>query len=222
MYESVVFDVDGVLLRHHDDGPDVYADAVVEAFRTFNVDPPTSDVKAFVGTATLDGMREVCKRHGVDFEAFWPERERRVSALQRRMMERGERVLYDDCSVLSELAASHALGVVSNNQHETVAFMVDHFGIGDRFDAVYGRDPTVEGFRRIKPDVHYVERALADLDTRSALFVGDSAADVLAAHEAGLDSAFVWRNHREGYDLPEDPTYEVDRLTELDGIVRKE
>lgn len=221
MYDSVVFDLDGVLLRHHDDGPDVFTDAVAEAFRTFDADPPPSDIEVFVGTATLDGMREVCERHGVDFEAFWPERERRVSALQQQMMERGERVLYDDCSVLSELAASHALGVVSNNQHETVAFMVDHFGLDDRFDAVYGRDPTVEGFRRTKPDVHYVERALADLDTRSALFVGDSVADVLAAHEAGLDSVFVRRDHREGYDLPEDPTYEVDRLTGLDEIVRE-
>jgi HAD superfamily hydrolase (TIGR01549 family) len=219
MYESVVFDVDGVLLQRHADHPDVYADGVVEAFRSFDCDPPASDLKAFFGSATLDGMREACERHGLDFEAFWPERERRVSALQRQMMAEGERVLYDDCSVLPELAETHALGIVSNNQHETIEFMVEHFGLTDHFDAVYGREPTVEGFRRTKPDTHYVERALADLDADSALFVGDSSADVLAAHEAGLDSAFVWRDHRADYELPEEPTHEIDRLTELTDIV---
>ena len=222
MYESVVFDVDGVLLRRHADHPDVYGDAVAEAFRAFDLDPPRSDVEACFGTATLDEMTAVCERHGVAFETFWPERERRVSALQRRMMERGERVLYDDCSVLAELAEAHTLGVVSNNQHATIEFVVEHFGLDDRFDAVYGRDPTVEGFERTKPDTHYLERALADLGTRSALYVGDSGVDVLAAHEAGLDSAFVWRNHRDGYELPEEPTHEIDRLTELTDVVAGE
>ncbi|WP_132060649.1 HAD family hydrolase [Halorussus amylolyticus] len=222
MYESVVFDVDGVLLQRHADHPDVYGEAVAKTFRSFDVDPPASDVEEFIGSATVEGMRAVCERHGVDFETFWPERERTVSKLQQRMMEDGERVLYDDCSVLPELADSHALGVVSNNQHETISHMVEHFGLGDHFETVYGRDPTVAGFERMKPDIHYVERALDDLGTRSALYVGDSAADVIAARRAGLDSAFVWRDHRADYELPEEPTHEIDRLTELTDVVAEE
>mgnify|MGYP006282860777 FL=1 len=217
MYESVVFDVDGVLLRPHADHPGVYHSAVEEAFRAFDVTPPASDVEAFFGGSekTLDGMRRVCERHGVDFEAFWPERERQSSKLQRRMMERSERELYDDCSVLSPLAETHDLGLVSNNQHATVEFMLDHFGLDDHFETAYGRTPTVEGYQRTKPDAYYLERALDDLGTRSALYVGDSASDVVAAHRAGLDSAFVWRDHRSGYELPAEPTHEIDRLTEL-------
>lgn len=222
MYESVVFDVDGVLLQRHADHPDVYGEAVAEAFRAFDADPPAADVEEFIGSATVEGMRAVCERHGVDFETFWPERERRVSRLQQRMMEDGERVLYDDCSVLPELAETHPLGLVSNNQRETIRHMVRHFALEDHFETVYGRDPHVEGFERMKPETHYLERALDDLGTRSALYVGDSAADVIAARRAGLDSAFVWRDHREGYELPEEPTYEIDRLTELREIVRKE
>ena len=222
MYESVVFDVDGVLLERHADHPDVYGEAVTETFWAFDVDPPAADVEEFIGSATVEGMRAVCERHGVDFETFWPERERTVSRLQQRMMEDGERALYDDCSVLPELAETHALGLVSNNQHETIRHMVGHFALEDHFDTVYGRDPHVEGFERMKPETHYLERALDDLGTRSALYVGDSAADVVAAHRAGLDSAFVWRAHREGYELPEEPTYEIDRLTELREIVQKE
>lgn len=219
MYDAVVFDVDGVLLGRHADHPDVYGEGVAETFRSFDLDPSARDVAAFYGTATLEGMRRVCDRHGIALERFWPERERRVSALQQRMMERGERVLYDDCTVLSTLADGHDLGLVSSNQQETISFMVEHFGLADHFEAVYGREPTVDGFRRTKPDTHYVERALEDLDTRSALFVGDSAADVVAAGRAGLDSAFVRRPHRDGYALPEAPTYDIARLTELADIV---
>lgn len=219
MYDSVVFDVDGVLLRRHADHPDVYGDAVSAAFREFGVDPPDADIQAFVGSATVEGMETVCERHGVDFETFWPERERRVSELQQRMMDRGERVLYDDCSVLQELTSTHTLGLVSNNQHETIRYMVRHFSLDDRFETIYGRDAHVEGFERMKPETYYLERALDDLGTRSALYVGDSAADVVAAHRAGLDSAFVWRSHREGYELPEEPTHEIDRLTELTDVV---
>lgn len=221
MYDAVVFDVDGVLLRRPADHPDAYLDAVAEAFESFDLDPPAGDVEAFVGTATLDGMRRVCERHGVDLERFWPERERRVSALQQRMMERSERDLYDDCTVLSTLSAGHDLGLVSSNQQETISFMVEHFGLEDHFDAVYGREPTVDGFRRTKPDTHYVDRALDDLGSRSALFVGDSADDVIAASRAGLDSAFVRRSHRADYTLPEAPSYEIDRLTELVDVVRE-
>ncbi|WP_135855348.1 HAD family hydrolase [Halorussus salinus] len=222
MYDSVVFDVDGVLLRRHADHPDVYGEAVAETFRAFDADPTPEERDAFFGTAAVPEMRAVCERHGVAFEEFWPERERRVSKLQQGMMERGERDLYDDCSVLPALAKGHDLGIVSNNQHETIAFMVEEFDLGDHFGAVYGRDPTVEGFRRMKPETHYLERALDDLGTRSALYVGDSAADVLAASEAGLDSAFVRRPHRDGYSLPEEPTYEIDRLTELRSLVAGE
>ncbi len=221
MYESVVFDVDGVLLRPHADHPDVYRDAVVTAFQSFDVTPPASDVEAFFGGASksLDSMRQVCERHGVDFESFWPKRERESANLQRRMMERRERDLYDDCAVVATLAETHDLGLVSNNQHATVEFMVDHFGLDDHFETAYGRSPTIEGYRRTKPDTHYIERALEDLGTRSALYVGDSASDVVAAHRAGLDSAFVWRDHRNDYELSEEPTHEIDRLTQLADLV---
>lgn len=221
VYDSVVFDLDGVLLLRHAQYPEVYEDAVREAFRAFDVDPSPTELEPFVGGASksLEGMQAVCERHGVDFEAFWPERERRSSALQRRMMERGERTLYDDHTILGTLAETHDLGLVSNNQQATVDFVVDHFGLREHFGAVYGRPPTLEGYLRTKPDPHYLEEALADLGTRSALYVGDSASDVLAAHRAGLDSAFVRRDHRLDYELPRAPTFEVERLTDLTALV---
>lgn len=59
------------------------------------------------------------------------------------------------------------------------------------------------------PDVLWVE------GTDSALSVGDSGSDVLSAHRAGLDSAFVRRQHAREVELPVEPTHEVETL---DGV----
>lgn len=219
MYRSIVFDVDGVLLTRHPDNPAVYRQPVAETFREFGTEPSRTDLDAFVGSATVDGMQRVCDAHGVQFEEFWPRREHHVSTLQQHMMAQGERTLYDDCSVLAELSVTYDLGIVSNNQHTTIEQMVEQFELGAHFATSYGREPTVDGFRQMKPETHYLERALEDLGTRAALYVGDSTCDVVAAREAGLDSAFLWRSHRDGYDLGADPTYEIESLSELVGIV---
>lgn len=215
MYDALLFDVDGVLLGFPPD-PSAYREANAAAFRTFGAEPSDSELAVFTSTGkTVEQMREVCERHGVSFPELWAEREARSAALQRRMMVDGERELYDDHTALDDLAADHSVGLVSSNQQETVDFVVEHFGLGAYVDAAHGRDPTVEGFCRIKPDPYYVERALADLGGGEALLVGDSESDVRAADAAGIDSAFVWRPHREGYELDADPTYEIENLGEL-------
>lgn len=221
MYDSIIFDVDGVLLQHHPNTPAVYLDAVAEAFRTFDRQPPRADLDAFVGTATVDAMQGVCDRHDVAFEQFWRERERQVSAHQQMLMERGDRSLFEDAAVVEDLAATHRLGITSNNQQETVDFMVEHFDLGIHFDVVYGRTPSVDGFACRKPDPHYVERTLTELDTQSALFVGDSEADVLAADAAGLDAAYVQRRPEATLETEIEPRYVLDTLTELTDIVQR-
>ncbi len=43
---------------------------------------------------------------------------------------------------------------------------------------------------------------------------------MLAAANAGVDSAFVRRPHREGYALDAEPTHEIAGLDELPALVR--
>lgn len=61
VYEAIVFDVDGVLVRRHADYPDVYQQAVVEAFAAFDVDPDASDVDALAAEPrhVIDGLDEL-------------------------------------------------------------------------------------------------------------------------------------------------------------------
>ncbi len=205
-YDAVVFDNDGVIAEPTDRAP--LTDAVCAAFRDVGYDPDREAVERAVATSA--GPHETVDAVGggadVDFGEFWRRREERASAVQRRLVRDGGKELYDDITVLEEIEAR--LGMVSNNQHETVTFLVEYYGL-DFFETVHGREPTVAGAERKKPDPHYLERALSELGTRNALYVGDSQVDVEAARRAGVDSAFLRREHCAETDLAVEPTYDV-------------
>jgi len=206
-----VFDMDGVLLTMTDEG--VIDRAVREAFAAFGVEPTDEAVEPFA-RADATGLAVACEPHDLDPESVWPAREWAACWLQAREMDASRKRPYDD--VADALAAIDArLGLVSNNQHHTVGYALDRFGLDGAFETAYGRGHTVEALRRRKPDTHYLDRALSDLGTRDALYVGDSGVDVEAATRAGVDSAFVRRDHRADYPLRAEPDYEVPDLAAL-------
>jgi phosphoglycolate phosphatase len=213
-YEAVVFDNDGVIVELSDWSS--IRESVRETFVSFGVEPRDEDVEALLRT-TPEGLRAVCRHHDLDPAELWKRRDANASAVQQEAIRAGEKPLYDDVSALSTLPST--LGMVSNNQQETVSFIVEHFDL-PAFEVVYGREPTPEGIERKKPNGHYIERALEALDCapEEALYVGDSDVDVLAARSVGTDSAFIRRDHRVGYDLPVTPTHEIDSLHELEGL----
>lgn len=210
-YEAVVFDMDGVLLTMTDGA--VIDRAAREAFTAFGVEPTEEAIEPFV-RADADGLARACEPVGLDPDTVWPAREWAAAWLQAREMDAGRKRPYDE--VFDAIGALDArVGLVSNNQHHTVGYALDRFGLDDLFECAYGRGHTVDALRKRKPDPHYIDRALSDLGTRDALYVGDSAVDVEAAARAGVDSAFVRRDHRADYRLERDPAYEVSDLAAL-------
>ncbi|MFC7176960.1 HAD family hydrolase [Halosegnis marinus] len=216
-YDTVVFDNDGVLVgRTH---YDVLQDAAAETFSQFGVtDADPDHVDQMTIGATPTQVTRICRQYGLDPDHFWQERDSVLSAAQQTEARDGRKTPYDDLSALADLDTS--LGIVSSNQQETVDFLLDHFDIGDLFDTAYGRSPTLESLDLRKPNPHYIERALADLDGDSALFVGDNESDIKAAENAGIDSAFIRRPHREDWDLNVWPTWDIDGLDDLRDICR--
>ncbi len=210
-YDAVVFDNDGILARLTE--RDAVRSAIANTLVEFGVeDPPQEDIERLFGV-TIQDVLAICSKYDLDPADFWRRRDQNVAAAQIDLINDGEKGLYEDVSAINQLDVP--LGVVSNNQHETVEHVLEYHGLADRFRTVYGRQPTLEDVRRKKPQPYYLERALADLNADRALYVGDSQSDVLAAHRAGIDSAFVRRPHRRDVALDESPTYEVQSLDTL-------
>jgi HAD superfamily hydrolase (TIGR01549 family) len=207
-YDAVVFDNDGVIVEPTD--RDVLVDAVVDAFDAFGVSVDRSFAERTVAEDTVPV--ETARDHGIDPEAFWHHRELTASQAQQAHMRDGGKPLYGDVDTLDQFDVP--VGLVSNNQHATVEYVLAHHDL-DYFDVAHGRQPTLDGAARRKPDPHYLETALSDLDADHALYVGDSKKDVVAAHRAGVDSAFLRRPHVADTRLSVDPTYDVPDLETL-------
>ena len=213
-YDAVVFDNDGILTTPT--RREALLEAISGAYREVGVSaPPTEHVETLV-RPDVPSLREIAREHGVSADRLWEAREQAAIEVQTEEILAGRKRLYDDVAALEDLETPRA--IVSNNQHETISRIVEHFELTG-FDPWYGREPTVRGIERKKPTPYYLEKALADLETSEALYVGDSEIDVIAADACGIDSAFVWRSHREDYDLEVEPTYEIDSLEELPGLV---
>jgi HAD superfamily hydrolase (TIGR01549 family) len=215
VYDVVVLDHDGVLVGRTPF--DTLREAAWDAFVSVGVEDPdlahVDDVAVGVDPATLS---DICERYGMDPAEFWRVRDETASAAQIDAARKGLKTPYEDVDALRALDAS--LGVVSSNQQATIDALLDHFGLADRFEVAYGREPSVASLSRKKPSPYYIERALEELGADTALFVGDNESDVRAADNAGIDSAFVRRPHRRSTELSCQPTYEIDDLHDLVSI----
>ena len=215
-YDAVLFDSDGVLVD-----PPAYETQIEAARAAFGAvgihDADRDHLDAIVSGVTVDDLREIGAVYDLDPEALWDAREHHDERSQFGEFRAGVRDRYDDVTAIRDLPQSR--GVVSNNHHSTIEFVMDFFDLESLFDTYYGREKTIESLRLKKPNTHYLDRALADLDAESALYVGDNESDVVAAHRAEIDSAFVRRPHCRGVDLSVTPTYEVTDLYGVSEIV---
>ena len=213
-YDALVFDNDGVLTTPT--RRDALRRAIRNAFEHVGVTAPSENHVDTLFSPTVDSLRSIAKAHDVAPERLWEAREREAIEVQLAELENGHKRLYDDVDSVVSLEVSRA--IVSNNQHETIENIVDHFGLSG-FDPWLGREPSIDGIRRKKPRPYYLERVLADLEGERPLYVGDSRVDVAAASACGIDCAFIRRDHRDDYELPTEPTHEMDSLAELEPLV---
>lgn len=204
--------MDGVILKGPSTDPSVYdraADAVIDALQLEPTPKQRRNLRDH-GYATVEAA---CSALGVDPADFWRRKEAHASRLTADRIRSGERGLYEDIDVLPELADRTTLGLVSNNRHATAEFVADY--ISAPFTATRGRDPTPTGFRRRKPKPHYLLETLAELEIETGLYVGDRKTDVLAAERAGLEAAYLRREHNADEPLPPGAAYELESLTDL-------
>ncbi|MDG5776693.1 HAD-IA family hydrolase [Haloarculaceae archaeon H-GB2-1] len=214
-YDGLVFDMDGVLVEPT--RRPLLTWAVERTFLEFGVEHPDADLVASLCSSDVSHLQTVETRHGIDRGTFWERRERNAAAEQMAAMKRGEKALYDDAVLLDDVRVP--IGLVSNNQQETVEFVLDAHGVVETFDTAYGRYPSLVGARRAKPNAYYLERALDDLRCSTPLYVGDSAVDVAAAAAAGIDVALLRRPELPRIEPDIEPTHVIESLHELGPLV---
>ena len=214
MYDAVLLDNDGVVVGRT--RYEVLQEAAYDAFESLSVEPTPADVERITVGVSPEELLAVAEQYDVDPAELWAARDRAAHERQREEILAGRKDIYEDVSVLREVDAP--LGIVSSNQQATVDYVLEHFGVSGLFGTAYGREPTPDSLRKKKPNPHYLERALTELDADTALFVGDNESDIEAAHNAGIDSAFIRRPHRREFDLSVTPTYDVADLHELVAI----
>jgi HAD superfamily hydrolase (TIGR01549 family) len=213
---AVLFDMDGVLLEGRGTDPEVHARALDDLLDDRGLAVAAEHRAALSTYEYGDAFVDACAAIGVDPETFYTAREERSAA--RTVEHAAGRALFDDVDALDRLPDGVAVGLVSNNYHRTVRFVVDAFGL-DAFDAVRGREIGPTGFGRRKPDPHYIEATLDALGATDGVYVGDRETDVVAAGRAGLDGVFLRRDHNADVDLDVEPAAEVDGIEAVVDVV---
>lgn len=202
-YDCWLFDLDGTLVdvewRYVREVFDEVGDRLGREF---------TDREAEVLWHGLGGPRNALLRdRGVRVDAFWTA----FDAVADPETRASETFLYDDALFVGDL--DRPTGLVTHCPPEVTSVVLHEIGVADWFDAVVccGEDT---GW---KPDPSPVETALGELGatgSRSVL-AGDSAHDIGAAWNAGLDGVHVERHDPERRQQCVLGDYRVETLREL-------
>lgn len=176
---TVIFDLDGTLV---DSAPDMHAALNRVLIERGHPAVTLERLRSFVGHGVPTLVRRAMAAVGAAEDGFddWHD---------------GYMVCYGEgicvatqpyggvLDALDTLAArGHRLGVCTNKPQGLTEALLDGLGLGRRFGAVLGGDA---GFG-CKPDPAPLREVVARLGGGPAVMVGDSAADIGAAHAAGM------------------------------------
>lgn len=221
MYEAVLFDVDGVLLRGRQTDAGVYEAAARRIESEF--DAANGDiVDHLVSPVDVDAVRTACADAGVPADEVWARREALATAFELDHLDAGRRQPFGDIDHLRGL--DRPVGLVSSNRDGFVARVADRLSIPAQ--VTIGREPALEDFVRRKPEPDFLHRALDALGNPEAIYVGDRRTDTVAAGRAGIDAALLDRPDAQPLSEPRRqgetaarPIETIEGLDELDSLV---
>ena len=211
-YDSLILDHDGVLVSIVDSDTRIRTCCrrAADAFRDVGVVPDAETIEKLAFSVSPDELHSLSDRFDATPERLWRCRDDLLAAVLKDAARNGEKAPYPDVEVLSRLDVP--LGIASNNQHRIVSFVVEEHGLDDHFETIHAREPTLDSLDEKKPSPTYLRRAKADLGVSNPLYVGDKEKDVVAGKRAGIDVAFLRRDHNADRSLAVEPTHEVSSL----------
>jgi len=225
-YDGLVFDLDGVLLEYEPfDGDTIeevrdHRPAYIDAADTLQERYGLEDeqVPELFGYIDMDAVRSLADAVGEGVEDLWTERELAVARAKEQEVADG-RQLYDDVGAVADRIEDEPSAVVSNSQQGFVGGLAEAYPVFEGFDALYGKEESLDGFQRQKPAPDYIEAAMEETGMEDPLFIGDSGFDVEAAHAAGIDVAYLDRDG-DGGEPAEEAEYHIRSLAEVEKLFK--
>jgi phosphoglycolate phosphatase len=218
-YDSLVLDYDGVLatVLDRDARTEACCRVAAEEFGDRAVTPERESVQTLSRSVAPETVRSMSEQLDTTPDTLWRFRDDMLATVLNDAATAGTKRPYPDVGALADLSVP--LGIASNNQRRVVEHGLDEYGFRDRFETVHAREPRLESLENKKPEPTFLERAWEDLATSNPLYVGDKEKDVLAAERAGMDVAFMRREHNRNRTIEHDPTYEVSSLDAVASLV---
>lgn len=219
-YGSVVFDMDGVILDFEGDDFNWKYDAVREVLQERGIDPSDysrGELDVFLGDRGVDKCIRACRNLGLEPSDVWEAIAQETSKARIERVESGEFALFPEVRRTLERLEDMklSLGVISNAPEEAVEAVITHYGLRSHFKFFRG----VTGFDDLtsrKPHPDHLRVAQAELKREPYIYAGDAESDLIAAREAGMDSAWIRRNDAK---VDVSPDYEVKDLKEFIEVI---
>lgn len=221
-YGSVIFDMDGVILDFRGDNFKWKYNAVEMALKREGLekDFSRSELDAFIGDKGMQEMIKISNKYGLEPRKVWEIIAEETSKARGQMFKQGKFKLHPHVENTLELLQEEKvlLGLISNAPEIAVKETVSFFDL-KHFFKFYRGITDFDDLTQRKPHPDHLVYAEAELKREPYLFVGDAESDVMAAKNAGIDSAWVNRTDSSS-DLR--PDYEMSDLNGLAEIVLKE
>jgi pyrophosphatase PpaX len=208
-YKYILVDWDGCLARTLQ----VWIDTFQEELRQRNIQATDKDVAAKLG------HRDIGEHFGVEDEPAFMQSAVKIAS--QRVM---EVELYDGASALLEYLqkSGRVIALVSSSPRQALMNGVAYNNLQHIFQTIVSGDDVT----KYKPDPQALEVALSAIGgtKASAIMIGDTANDIVAAQTFGIDSALVFPKehnlfHNKQTLLRTKPTYVVEHLIELKNIL---
>ena len=216
--KAVFFDLDGTLV---DSYPDILA-AITQSAQSIGLaKPDPHKVKAWIGNGALNLAERVLANSFTTPAQQHPQTQALYDGFMQAYGEVNNAYSQPCVGAMTLLQSLHKAGIkmaiITNKSSRFTPAVLRHFGMLDYFALVYAGDT----FNKKKPHpMPLLEACRAfDIHPDSALMVGDSSNDILAAQAAGIKSVGIRGGYNHGEDISIcQPTWVVDDLSVLAGV----
>ena len=220
-YNSIIFDMDGVILNSVGGDDKWKYDAVKDSVRELGGNPENisrEELDKILGDKGYGQCIKTCNKNGLNPRKAWKLFAEKTTLARIEKMKQGDFSLYQDVEQTLETIRRKELktAIISNAPETAVEATIQEFNLGKYFK-FYRGIRNFEDLRDRKPHPNHLEIAKAELKAGPYLYVGDSESDIEAAKNAEMSSMWV---HSRNNHLSEKPDYTVEKISELTEILQ--